>query len=381
MQTDQVNNQVNTAIGIGVIGGGYMGKRHAVAMQSVGALCNTTLRPVCEMICTTTAKGAALKAQQFGFKRSTDDWQVLVNDPAVEAIIIASPQETHLAICSAAFALGKPVLCEKPLGASLSDATKMTELAAVSQCINMVGFNYIRTPLTQYAKQLIEQGMIGDVTYFRGEHSEDFYADPNAPASWRTQGRANGTMGDLAPHMINAAIYLLGPIEKLCAQIETVHATRPNQDKTQPAQAVTNDDQAQFICKFAAGASGHLAFSRVASGRKMGLIYEITGTKGAIRFDQEDQNALWLYQNDQPLAQQGFRKILSNPEHPDYALFCEGPGHGTGYQDQLILEARDFLQAIETGGTQWPVFADGLATSKVVDAAWRSQENAAWVDV
>ncbi len=381
MQTDQSNYPSNKAIGIGVIGGGYMGKRHSVAMQSVGALCNTKLRPVCEMICTTTKAGAALKAQQFGFKRSTDDWQVLVNDPAVEAIVIASPQETHLEICSAAFALGKPVLCEKPLGASHSDATKMTELATASKCINMVGFNYIRTPLTQYAKQLIEQGVIGDVTYFRGEHSEDFYADPKAPASWRTQGRANGTMGDLAPHMINAAIYLLGPIAKLCAQIDTVHATRPSQDKTQPAQAVTNDDQAQFICKFASGASGHLAFSRVASGRKMGLIYEITGTKGAIRFDQEDQNAIWLYQNDEPLAQQGFRKILSNQDHPDYGLFCEGPGHGTGYQDQLILEARDFLQAIETGSTQWPVFADGLATSKVVDAAWRSQENAAWVDV
>ena len=381
MQTDQSNYTSNKAIGIGVIGGGYMGKRHAVAMQSVGALCNTKLRPVCEMICTTTQKGAALKAQQFGFKRSTDDWQVLVNDPAVEAIVIASPQETHLEICSAAFALGKPVLCEKPLGASLSDATKMTALAAASQCINMVGFNYIRTPLTQYAKQLIEQGAIGDVTYFRGEHSEDFYADPNTPASWRTQGRANGTMGDLAPHMINAAMYLLGPIAKLCAQIDTVHVTRPSQDTTQPAQAVTNDDQAQFICKFTSGASGHLAFSRVASGRKMGLIYEITGTKGAIRFDQEDQNALWLYQNDQPLAQQGFRKILSNPDHPDYGLFCEGPGHGTGYQDQLILEARDFLQAIETGSTHWPVFADGLATSKVVDAAWRSQESNAWVDV
>ncbi|MFT5708449.1 MAG: putative dehydrogenase, partial [Oceanospirillaceae bacterium] len=108
---------------------------------------------------------------------------------------------------------------------------------------------------------------------------------------------------------------------------------------------------------------------------------EITGTKGAIRFDQEDQNALWLYQNDEPRAQQGFRKILSNQDHPDYGLFCEGPGHGTGYQDQLILEARDFLQAIDTGETQWPVFTDGLAVSKIVDAAWRSQENAAWVDI
>jgi predicted dehydrogenase len=245
----------------------------------------------------------------------------------------------------------------------------------------MVGFNYIRTPLTQYAKQLITQGVIGDITYFRAEHSEDFYADPLTPASWRTQGLANGTMGDLAPHLINAATYLLGPIDKLCAQIQTVHTTRPHIDPTEPMQTVTNDDQAQFICKFASGCNGHLSFSRVASGRKMGLIYEITGSKGAIRFDQEDQNALWLYQSDETLAQQGFRKILSNQDHPDYGLFCEGPGHGTGYQDQLILEARDFLQAIETGSTQWPVFEDALAVSKVIDTAWRSHQNATWADV
>jgi predicted dehydrogenase len=113
----------------------------------------------------------------------------------------------------------------------------------------------------------------------------------------------------------------------------------------------------------------------------MGLIYEITGSKGAIRFDQEDQNALWLYQSDETLAQQGFRKILSNQDHPDYGLFCEGPGHGTGYQDQLILEARDFLEAIKTGSTQWPVFADALEVSKVIDAAWRSHENDSWESV
>lgn len=370
-------------IRIGLIGGGYMGKRHAVALQAVGAVFNTTLRPICEMLCTTTAAGAKEKARALGFKRSTDDWRALVNDPQVEAIIIASPQQTHRDIAAAAMALGKPVLCEKPLGASLQDAQYLTDQAAASGVVNMLGFNYIRTPVTQFAKQLIAQGAIGDVTYMRGEHTEDFYADPNAPASWRTEGRANGTMGDLAPHMINAALYLMGPMTRLNALIDQVHTERPlaQASSKMEMQAVTNDDQAQFMCQFANGASGHLHFSRIASGRKMGFAYEITGTKGAIRFDQEDQNALWLYQEEGATASQGFRKILSNEAHPDYAMFCEGPGHGTGYQDQLIIEARDFLQAIETGATAWPVFSDGLAVSKIVDAAWRSHESGQWIEL
>ena len=101
-------------IGIGLIGAGYMGKAHAVALQAVGAVFNTALRPRCEMLATTSAAGAAQSARQLGFARSTPDWRVLVNDPKVEAVIIASPQHTHKDIALAALALGKPVFCEKP---------------------------------------------------------------------------------------------------------------------------------------------------------------------------------------------------------------------------------------------------------------------------
>lgn len=146
-------------------------------------------------------------------------------------------------------------------------------------------------------------------------------------------------------------------------------------------QPVTNDDQAQMLCRFANGARGHLYFSRVATGRKMGYIYEVTGTKGAIRFNQEDQNALWLYEASGPEATRGFRQILTGPEHPDYLPFCQGPGHGTGYQDQIIIEARDFLEAIATATPRWPTFRDGLAVSRVVEAAHVSNANGRWTPV
>ncbi|MEL7154572.1 MAG: Gfo/Idh/MocA family oxidoreductase, partial [Pseudomonadota bacterium] len=285
-----------------------------------------------------------------------------------------SPQATHRAIAEAAFALGKPVFCEKPLGASLVDAEAMVDAAETSGAVNMIGFNYVRTPATQFARILIEDGAIGDVTWFRGEHTEDFYADPETPASWRTEGEANGTMGDLAPHMINAALALIGPIGSVMADISTVHAMRGG-------EAVTNDDQAHMLCRFQSGIMGHLFFSRIATGRKMGYIYEIIGTKGAIRFNQEDQNALWLYQSEGPEAERGFRQILTGPAHPDYAAFCQGPGHGTGYQDQIIIEARDFLEAIADGQSRWPTFRDGLAVSRVIDAARKSSAESQWQSV
>ncbi len=367
-----------TKIGIGIVGGGYMGKAHAVAMQSVGAVFNTRLRPTLEMVCATTPASAETYRQAYGFARATADWRVLVADPLVEAIIIASPQETHRAIAEAAFALGKPVFCEKPLGAGLADSKAMVAAAEAAGVINMTGFNYVRTPATQFARELVASGQIGNVVWFRGEHTEDFLADTSLPASWRTRGDANGTMGDLAPHMINAALALVGPIATLSAEIETVHHTRPG---AKGREAVTNDDQGQIMCRFQGGAMGHLFFSRISTGRKMGYAYEITGTTGAIRFDQEDQNALWLYLAEGPQDLRGFRKILTGPEHPDYLPFCQGPGHGTGYQDQIIIEAHDFLHAIETGKPDWPTFRDGLNVSQIVATARESSAQKAWLTV
>lgn len=363
-----------TAIGIGILGGGYMGKAHSVAMASVGAVFNTALRPRLEMICACSPESAERYRAAYGFARATDDWRALVNDPAVEAIVIATPQETHRDIAEAAFALGKPVFCEKPLGASIEESAAMVAAAKKAGVVNMTGFNYIRTPASQFARKLIADGAIGDVTWFRGEHTEDFYADPEAPATWRTTGMANGTMGDLAPHMINAALALLGPIDQVMADVETVHADRPG-------GKVTNDDHAQMMCRFANGVMGHMYFSRVATGRKMGYAYEISGTKGAIRFDQEDQNAIWLYSMDEPEATRGFRKILTGPAHPDYLPFCQGPGHGTGYQDQIIIEAKDFLEAIANKTNKWPTFKDGHEVNRIVAAALASSDTKSWQDV
>lgn len=361
-------------IGIGVVGGGYMGKAHSVAMAAVGAVFNTDLRPRLEMIAGSTPESSERYRAAYGFARAARDWSDLVNDPGVEALVIASPQGTHRAIAEAAFSLGKPVFCEKPLGAGIEDARAMTEAAEAAGVVNMIGFNYIRTPASQYARRLLSEGAIGRVTWFRGEHTEDFHGDPNAPATWRSHGDANGCMGDLAPHIINAALALIGPIAEVSAEIETVY-------KTRGGEQVTNDDQAQIMCRFANGTMGHIFASRTANGRKMGYAYEIIGTEGAIRFDQEDQNALWLYRTGDAEGQRGFRKILTGPEHPDYLPFCQGPGHGTGYQDQIIIEAKDFLEAIAAGTSRWPTFRDGLAVAEVVAATRRAHALRTWEQV
>ena len=365
-------------IGIGIIGGGYMGKAHAVAMSAVGPLFGTRLRPRLAMVCATSPASAERYRQSYGFDRATDHWEDLVDDQAVEAIIIASPQATHREIAEAAFALRKPVFCEKPLGSSLEDSRAMVAAAEAAGVANMVGFNYVRTPATQFARRIIAEGAIGDVTWFRGEHTEDFLADPQSPANWRTRGMGNGTIGDLAPHIVNCALALLGPMRAVVAEIETVHPIRPGDRGPEP---VSNDDHVQMMCRFESGVMGHLYASRIATGRKMGYAYEVHGTKGALRFDQEDQNALWLYRAVGDERTRGFTKILAGPAHPDFRAFCQGPGHGTGYQDQIIIEARDFLAAIDSGTPVWPTFRDGMEVNRVIAAAIASSKDRSWTTI
>ena len=362
-----------SSIGIGIVGGGYMGKAHSVAFSAVAGVFQTALRPRLVTICAQTETNAERYRNAYGFEKATSNWNDLISDPAVEAIVIASPQHTHHDIAVAALNAGKPVLCEKPLGCSLEQSRSMVAAAKASGVANMVGFNYIRTPASQQIKKFLMEGRIGDVTWFRGEMTEDFFADPKV-GGWRSQGIANGTMGDLAPHMINAAHTLMGPIDRLCASVETVH-------KIRDGLAVTNDDQAQMMCHFENGAQGHMFFSRVATGRKMGFAYEVHGTKGHIRFDQEDQNVLWLYTTEGPETERGFRKILTGPAHPDYLHFCQGPGHGTGYQDQIIIEAKDFLTSISENRIIWPSFEEGMEVNRIVTAAHDSSIKKTWVNV
>ena len=362
-----------TSIGIGIVGGGYMGKAHSVAFSAVAGVFQTSLRPRLVTICAQTEANAELYRKAYGFEKGTADWKNLIDDPAVEAIVIASPQHTHHDIAVAALNAGKPVLCEKPLGVSLKQSRSMVAAAEAAGVANMVGFNYIRTPASQQIRKFLTEGRIGTLTWFRGEMTEDFFADPMI-GGWRAQGIANGTMGDLAPHMINAAHAMMGPIKSLSASVETVHKVRGGLE-------VTNDDQAQMMCYFENGAQGHMFFSRVATGRKMGYAYEIHGTKGHIRFDQEDQNALWLYTSEGPESERGFRKILTGPAHPDYLPFCQGPGHGTGYQDQIIIEAKDFLTAISENRAIWPSFAEGMEVNRIVTAALDSSAKKTWVNV
>ena len=109
---------------------------------------------------------------------------------------------------------------------------------------------------------------------------------------------------------------------------------------------VTVDDQANFLVRFANGAGGTISASWLATGRKMQLAFELTGTRGALEFSQERFNELKLYTTGQPRGQEGFKTITAGPDHPPYGAFCPAPGHQLGFNDLKVIEVKTLIDAI-----------------------------------
>ncbi|OBY51914.1 Gfo/Idh/MocA family protein [Aggregatibacter aphrophilus] len=370
---------------IGLVGTGYIGRCHAIAYAQAPTVFSLDAELVLEYLAEVTSELAEKKAKEFGFKRFTDDWRDIVQDPNVDVVDICTPNFLHKEIALAAIANGKHVYSEKPLALTAVDAKLMYEAAKQAGVKTLVGFNYIKNPTTQLAREIIANGEIGEVIHFYGTHNKDYLANKNTPLDWHCvkEKAGLGALGDLAAHIVQMSQYLLGQdIRSVIGDMQTVIKTRPNPNNLQERLAVENEDQATALVRFANGCMGTIETSRIACGRKMGLSYVITGTKGSITYTQERMAELKLYLHDENPARQGFKTILTGPLHPDYKNFCVSAGHGIGFNDQKTVEIRDLVNGLASPvNTPYPDFEEGYKVSRVLDAIALSCEQKRWVDV
>jgi predicted dehydrogenase len=371
-----------TGMRFGLIGPGVMGKAHAIALRSVGSVFAEVPAPELRLLVDSNLKKATANAAAWGFACAGDDWRAVCSDPNIDVVDICTPNHLHKEMALAAAAAGKHIWCEKPLGLTASEAGEICQAAERAGVRTSMGFNYNCNPLLALARQMLAAGELGDVYNFRGCYQEDYLSDPKTPFSWRclrSQG-GSGALNDLGTHLINMAEFLLGPIDTLFGKLKTVYAHRPVPASGE-LRAVENEDIAQVLLTFANGCVGTMEISRVATGRKCGLTFEIHGTKGSVVFDQERMNELRIYRTDDAVGLRGHRTILAGPDHPDYANFCPAPGHGLGINDLKIIEARNLLRSIQDDTPIFSDFRNGWRVQTIVDAVEQSHDQQAWVDV
>ena len=377
---------------VGMIGYGFMGRAHSNAYKRLNDFFPVEHRPVLKAVCARNREKAQAFADNWGYERVETDWRRLIEADDIDLIDIGAPNHVHKEIALAAAAAGKMILCEKPLAMTVAEAEEMVEAIEKAGVPNMVWFNYRRVPSISLAKQIIDEGRIGQAFHYRATYLQDWTINPNVPqggaALWRldVDVAGSGVTGDLLAHSIDTAMWLNGPITRVVAKTETFVKERVHAE-TGEKKKVGIDDACMFLAEFANGSMGTFESTRYARGRKNYNTFEMNGADGSVFFDLEEPEYLQFFEYTQKQSGQkvedhltGWRKIhVTNPEHPYMDKYWV-PGTCIGYEHTFLNALADFVAGVESGKPTQPDFRSALQTQRVCDAVLESARTGQWLE-
>ncbi len=383
---------MHTPLNVGMIGHGFMAKAHSNAWRKVGNFFPALEhRPVLRAVAARDAAKVSAFADVWGYESVETDWRRLIARDDIEAVDICVPNHLHKEIAIAVAEAGKWVLCEKPLAMDAAEGEAMVAAVEAAGVPNMVWYNYRRVPAVTLARQLVDEGRIGQPYHYRALFLQDWTMSADLPqggaALWRLDAAAagSGVTGDLLAHSIDTAMWLNGPITRVAAATETFIKERVHQETGQ-LQPVGIDDACAFLARFANGAMGVFESTRYARGHKALKTFELNGADGSLAFDLHDSQWLEFFEyagasGDKVDARlTGWRRIhVTSFEHP-YMAHWWVPGLSIGYEHTFVHALADFLGGVEAGTPAEPTFRTALQTQKVCDAVLRSAIDGTWVE-
>ncbi len=224
---------------------------------------------------------AAALAEEFGGKAYVST-EALLADPHIDAVSVCTANHTHADITIAALKAGKHVLCEKPMATTLEDCEAMVKTAHESGKFLMLGHNQRLTKAHVKAKELIEDGLIGDIVSFRTTFGhggpETWSIDPGRNVWFFDKNKASmGAMADLGIHKTDVIHFLTGQsIVETTAKLNTLDKRYEN------GEPIGVDDNAICVYKLEKGAVGTMTASWTYYGEEDNstILY---GTKGIMR--------------------------------------------------------------------------------------------------
>ena len=373
-----------------VIGTGFIGRVHVEATRRLGFV---------DVVALGTAdleQGRKVGAE-FGIDKVVTDYRAILDDPALDAVDICTPNALHFPISRAALAAGKHVICEKPLATSAEDAQTLVKLAAEKQLRNCTCHNIRFYPMVQHMRRMCEAGDLGEILIVQGSYSQDWLLY-DTDFNWRVVQGDNGparTMADIGSHWCDTAEHVTGlRITELCADLQTFHKTRkqpkgpvetfagknlsPDEYVEVP---VDTEDFGAVVFRMGPRARGSFIASQVSAGRKNSLSLEIYGTKGSVAWNGERPDELWIgnrNSNNQIIVKD---PSLLKPQARSYADLPGG--HSEGFDDTFKQILRRFYRAIQDPSAQpeYPQFADGLRQMRLVEAELASSRKHGWIEV
>lgn len=315
-----------TAVGVGVIGTGMIGSVHAENLA--GRVMGGRVAAVTDI---DRARAEAV-ADACG-ARATSNAAELIADPAVDAVLIASPDPTHADLTVACIKAGKPALCEKPLATAVADAERVlrAELEA-GRRLTQVGFMRVYDRTHREVYDLLHGGEIGEALNFRSRHFNPFHGVKTIETA----------IVNSLIHDIHSARWLMA------AEIDQVYVQWAPALADQPRSARF----ATVQMRFSSGAIGTLEWSGD-SGYGYEVMVEIIGERGTAE----------SVSHTSPVVRRGSAVAQAvTPNWPER------------FAQAYIDEAQVWVDSIRRGAPTGPSAWDGYMSLAVADACIRSSE-------
>jgi predicted dehydrogenase len=306
-------------------------------------------------------------------------------DKRIDFISIVTPNHMHFPAAKLALESGFHVLSDKPATFDLKQAKELAGIVKQSGKLYGVTYNYTGYPLIRQARQMIEQGKLGNIRKVVVEYPQGWLATMlentgQKQASWRVDPAicgAAGCMGDIGSHAINLAEYVTGlHIKELAADLTIFLGD----------QGRRLEDDGNVLLRFTNGAKGVLHSSQISVGCENNLSLRVYGELGGIEWSQLDPNTLIVTSLDQP--KQIYRTSMGYLGSAATAATRTPAGHPEGYLEGFANIYRNFvnhIRAVEAGTTpnpldmDYPTIEEGVAGMAFIEAVVASSaKNAAW---
>jgi predicted dehydrogenase len=256
-------------------------------------------------ICTAHAETASASAAAFGAALAFHDFEAMLAHPDIDLVAVVVRVPGHHRLVMRALEAGKAVFCEWPLGASLAEAEAMANLAGACSATTAVGLQARSDPTFMYARELVQQGSIGEVVSARMSAVSQAVTRRGAGRIWQGD-RRNGanTLTIAGGHAIDALCFVLGEFEEVAARLATRITEWRNTD-TGATMRVDSPDWVSVSGRLGGGAEAAFLVTTVPFSPS-GHRFEIYGRDGALVISggspNNGPNQLHGARGDEPLT-------------------------------------------------------------------------------
>ena len=380
--------QAERRLRLGVVGGGqgsFIGKVHARGARLsnrwdvvAGALSS---RPQ-------VAKESG-REWLFDEDRAYTDYRVMAEREAarpdgIDAVTIATPNNSHHAIAVAFMEKGIDVISDKPLTTTLGDALDLVRRQKETGLGFAVTYAYASSAMVRQARKMIREGALGTLKQVHVEYFQEWALTPpkdgGAGAQWRVDPAIVGptfTTGDIGTHCHHLGAFVCGrPVTSVRAEFHTLGPEKPL------------EDTAFMHVRYEGDIPGTIMISQVAPGAHCGLRIRAFGDKASLEWNQEEPEVLHFRRFGEPA------RLLTRGEGAGIGIhaarFVHIPrGHpealsdawGNLYEEFAIaVEARRLGRTLPEGLLDYPTVTDGALGVKFIEAALASSRSGDWAD-